>query len=149
MNFIVVHSKGQLTGVSIEPAGRAYPHPIKCWAMNDGRKVTFARTGMAKLLDKFHVGGTYDTMALYGLSFDEVCMMIRERVGPSDDELYEQAIAHRTSPKPKVEFGEGTVAAITVATESSMLLMHVFMLGVKLVATMLLIPFILALFKRH
>jgi len=158
MKYIVLHDRKPLPGISIEPAGRTYQYPIKCWAMNDGRRVLFAHSKMGKLLEKFHMGGNYEHMAMYGLSYDELCHIVRDAIGPSDDERFyaaslqvqrqveRTADAHRTSRMRKAD---NTVLIVTsvlftvVATAALVIL-----LGVKFLATMALLPLAVAFFKR-
>jgi hypothetical protein len=154
MNYIVAHDRGPLSGISIEPAGRVYEHPIKCWVLDDGKKVSFARMRMGKLLDKYHVGGNFDTVALYGLSFDELCHILREQIGVSDDERYYQLVESiNNPPKPKREPRLSTEDKIDVGSsfvlEALAFTAHVFLLGIKLIATLVLMPLLAAFFKRH
>lgn len=141
--FLVVHNLGQLTGITIEPAGRVHPHEIECWELNDGKKVIFAKMQLGRLLKDFHVGGAYAAMAKYGLSYYEVIQILRSKIGPHDRMRYmlaTRSIAER-SEVPEIAstllMGIGTTAA------------KVLVMMAKFLGVALLFPFVIMFFNRH
>ena len=88
MNYLVVHDKRGRIGITIEPAGKTYDYPIKVWAIANGKQVEFAHMRMHKLLASYHYGGSYQTFAMYALSFEELTAIVEAHMGPSDEDRY-------------------------------------------------------------
>lgn len=91
--YLVVHKTAKYSGISIEPAGKVYDHPTECWAIRSGKQFLFARMKLPNLLDKFYFGGTYEKMAHYIISYQEMCAIVSDHMGPSDRKRYEMALA--------------------------------------------------------
>jgi len=143
--YLVVHDLGQLSGITIERAGRSRAHRIECWALDDGKRVVFARMQMWRLLRHYHVGGSYSDMAKYGLSYGELLRVVASRIGPCDRERYELTI--RTAPRAE---SPGAWPLIeTVATGALETLWVVFRGSVKFVLVVVLLPFVIMFFNRH
>lgn len=90
MNYLVVHNRNGRVGISIEPAGKVYQHPITCWAVQDGKQVKFVQFQMHKLLAPYHFAGAYQTFAHYAMDYDDLVALITHHMGPDDQTRCEQ-----------------------------------------------------------
>jgi hypothetical protein len=84
MNYLVVHNRNGRVGITIEPAGKVYSHPITCWAVSDGKQVKFVQFQMHKLLAPYHFAGAYQTFAHYAMDYDDLVALITHHMGPDD-----------------------------------------------------------------
>lgn len=99
MEYLVLHKLGRLSGISIEAPGGTYDHPIECWALDEGRKVLYARRQIVRDLATFHLGGRFENMSKYVMPFDELYGILTHRMGPCDRVRYVLAKEdHRAVP---------------------------------------------------
>jgi hypothetical protein len=91
MKFLVLTAKGN-TAVQImlrseedEVAGE-----FESWALGDGKQVEFVTLHLAKMFKQFYMYGTFQTVAVYGLTYEEMLSMMRHRLGPSDRDRCEE-----------------------------------------------------------
>lgn len=145
MNYLVLHDKGAFTGISIEPAGEVYKHAIACWALDDGKKVDYALLQMGRHLNKFYVSGAYQQMALYALTFEELKLILSKRLGPDDETRYSDLLKQE-SLGYEVEKPFDWNAVIIGTCDFLLKLMWGI---VKLMAVVVLIPFVLNFFKNR
>jgi len=143
--YLVVHDLGQLSGITIESAGGRRKHALECWALDDGRKIVFAKMQMWRLLRHFHVGGSYSEMAKYGLGYDELLRIVSSKLGPCDRERYELI----TRPTPRAEGFDLWPLIETVATGTIGTLWVVLKGSIKFVLVVVLFPFAIMFFNRH
>lgn len=150
MKYIVVHDKPGTAGVTIEPEGRLYKYQIKCWALNSGKRVEFGLRGLQSVLKQYYVSGRFETFAWYALSYDELCHIVRGRIGPSDDEVYYELINQPAPKRVKQPWltEDRVVVGITAFTHIWMGLLHAFLLMIKFMLNMLLLPMIISFFKK-
>jgi hypothetical protein len=94
-SYLVVHDLGKVSGVSIEPAGRSYDHPIECWAIDNGERAEYARLRLRTGLKPYYMFGRFDQMATYALDFTELRMIVSDHMGPTDRERYEDLVTSR------------------------------------------------------
>lgn len=151
MRYIVVHDGPKGVGISVNVSGTLYDHKIKCWAMNTGARVEFASFKMHKLLEQFYLGGSYSDFARYVIDFDELCSILRDRIGPSDDERYHALVAARRTSGVEIERRQRVEAAATVLRATSFawwLPIKLLLVGVRALLTGVLAPMIAALLLR-
>lgn len=153
MKYIVAHEKPGKVGISIEPAGKTYDHPIKCWSLNSGKRVEFALRGLQNLLKPYYVSGRFEDFAWYALSYDELCHIVRGRIGPSDDEEYHELLAQIENPQrqPREPWlnEERFLVGWNIFTHGWLNALHVIAIIIKFLATMILIPVAIAFFRKR
>lgn len=88
MMYLVLHDRGPLSGISIEPEGQHYKHRIACWALSDGDRVEFANLRMANYLKMYYMAGTYESRAMYSLPFDDLKLLLTKKLGLDDEQRY-------------------------------------------------------------
>lgn len=140
--YLVVHDLKHFSGISIErDPDRTFPHPIEVWAIDSGDRVDKLLLRVPRRLSQFHVGGTFEEMARYGLDFDELVMLIGEYFGPSDRERYE-AMTHgrRTS--------NAAFIGTTMIAEGGWAFGRIFWYTLKCMALLITLPIALLLKKR-
>lgn len=145
--YLVVHEKGNYCGVSIEPAGKTYPYKMECWAIADGKQFMFARTKLGKIMDKFHLGGNFEKMANYAVSFEDMCAVVKTGMGPSDRERYESSkeISERVSSGARAT-RQGLILVTTMRALGTFGLI----VGrtVRLILVLVLVPFLIMFFNK-
>lgn len=88
--YLVAHDFGRTSGLTIEFAGRTHPHAIECWALDDGHRILFAQRKLGKQLESYHLGGTFDRIARYGLPYHDLLKIVESGIGPCDRVRYKQ-----------------------------------------------------------
>ena len=147
MQYLVLHDKGAFSAISVETEGQSHPHAIKCWALNDGKKMEFVHMRMAAMLSKYYVSGTYQQTALYALSFDELHLILTNRMGLDDEARYYKALddeikEHNAVPTER----DRTLHWVVYGGEFLIKLVWGI---VKLLAWVILIPFVINFFKSR
>jgi hypothetical protein len=144
MQYLVLHDKGAFSAISVETEGKVHSHAIKCWALNDGKRMEFVHMRMAAMLSKYYVSGTYQQMALYALSFDELHLILTNRMGLDDEARYLEALNCKP-PEPEFERSR-KVQWIVYGGEFLIKLVWGI---VKLLGWVILIPFIINFFRSR
>jgi len=150
MNYLVVHDKRGRVGITIEPEGKVYDHPIKVWAIASGKQVEFAHMRMHKVLDSYHLGGSYQSFAMYAMDFDELCAVIEHHMGPCDEDRYNALLAEQAAQaKMDKQFGSVKAHVATFfAIETGSLVIKVAWYACKFVLFCLVFPFVIHWFNK-
>jgi hypothetical protein len=144
--YLVVHDLGSVSGLTIVKAGKTYNHPIESWAIRSGSQVMMARSKLGKLLDKQHLGGSFEGMAQYGLSYEELKAVVTHQMGPSDRERYMQAVQQTDQVLSREDKVRLTAQVSTSIFETLFITLgH----GIKFLAIMLIMPFIIMFFGKR
>jgi hypothetical protein len=146
--YLVVHG-GPRVGITIEPPGVRFTHPFECWAIRSGRQVEFAYTKLHRILDRYHLGGSYDSFARYAFEYDELCALVAAHMGPSDDDRLQAALdesrrlaAYRPSRVDLWPLASLAPTALGAAV-------RIFGYALKFLVIMLVTPFVLSRFGRR
>lgn len=149
-HLVVRPTKSGLVAVSILDGDKSIDLPFESWALRDGKAIIFAHNRLQQMLKQFYVGGQFQDKALYTYSYDEMVMIVKSGLGPSDRERYEEALAFkdavvqkRRNDPPSVRGEERTIVALQVVLELCSLFFHVLYGIGKVLLTILLIPFII------
>jgi hypothetical protein len=141
--YLVAHELGDRSGVTIESAGKTYGHRTECWAIVSGKQFVFARTRFGRVMDKFHLGGSFERMANYAVSYEELCAVVEAYMGPSDRQRYE--LMTRTSPGTGAMW-QGLIMTITGNVLRTSLI--VLGRGMRLLLVVIVVPFVLRFFNH-
>ena len=63
---------------------------FEAWTLATGKQIVCVELLLHKLLERHHMGGSYDVGALYAFEYAEMCAVLRDRLGPSDRDRYLQ-----------------------------------------------------------
>lgn len=63
---------------------------FEAWTLLTGKQILCVEKRLHKVLERHHLGGTYEQGALYAFEYSEMCAVLREHLGPSDRERYTQ-----------------------------------------------------------
>ena len=146
-HLVVRPTKSGLTAVSILDESAVLDTPFESWALCNGKAIIFAHNRLQQLLKQFYVGGQFQDKALYTYSYDEMVMIVKSDLGPSDRERYEALCNAPPQESKKVEAAvkgeERTIVALQILLEVCSLLFHVLYGIGKVLLTILLVPFII------
>lgn len=153
--LVVRPTKSGLCALSILDEDKSIDLPFESWALLDGKALIFAHNRLHAMLKQFYVGGQFQDKALYTYSFDEMCLIVKAGLGPSDRERYELALTEQAEIKkqrrndPASVRGEArTIVALQVFLEVCSLFFHV-MFGIgKVVLTIFLVPFVIRMISK-
>lgn len=148
MQYLVLHDKAPFSALSMATEGTEYPHPIKCWAIDSGAKMEFVHMRMAGLLSKYYVSGTYQQTALYALPFEEMALILTNRLGLDDEARYRKALDDQIKEN---NAADGLLKPwpiwFVVLMNVCELLLKLAWGVVKLLSFVILIPFVIKFFK--
>lgn len=90
MRFLVCTSAsaGQCCKLRVLRANDRIAEPFKVWAMNDGRRILFVERDLGRMLSKHHIGGNFESGAMYGLPPHEMAMILETKMGEDDRTRY-------------------------------------------------------------
>lgn len=89
MRTLVCQPKGGLSTVRVyADASALVTGEFEAWSLRTGKQVLFVEKRLHRLLERHHVGGSYDQGAVYAFEYAEMCTVLREYLGPSDFERY-------------------------------------------------------------
>jgi hypothetical protein len=142
--YLVLHKLGNMSGISVEPAGGTYEHPTECWALDTGKKVMYARRRIVGDLATFHLGGTFESRARYVMPYDELYAVLTERMGPCDRVKY-LLVRERAAQTPYV----GLRSRGEFASRSADLLLFTVGKALKFLTIVLLFPFLIMWFNKR
>ena len=142
MKYLVVHQSGPFTAITVEQEGKVYINPIKCWALSDGEKVEFVNMRMDTYLKKFYVSGTFQTKALYALTYDEMCMLLTSKLGPDDESRYNMI-------KQAMPVTSKNHVASTIIEEAGWFGLKAIFMAIKTLLFIVLFPIIIAFFNKR
>ena len=94
MKFFVCQPKGQsMCKVWVsDNAEERVDLPFDTWAIRSGRQLLFIEREMPRLLKELYVGGSFhDGGATYLVTFEEMVMILDEKLGPNDRLRCEEA----------------------------------------------------------
>jgi hypothetical protein len=150
-HLVVRPTKSGLCAVSILDEDKVIDTPFESWALDNGKGLIFAHNRLPAMLKQFYVGGQFQDKALYTYSYDEMVLIAKSGLGPSDRERYEAVksfVPEKPSKRPSLQGEERTIVALQVLLEVCGLFFHV-MYGIgKVVLTILLVPFIIKLVSK-
>jgi hypothetical protein len=94
MQYLVVQERSREASVLhlVQDARTMIAGRFEPWAIKTGKQVMFVRVQAARTLAPLHVSGDFpDSEAVYALAYDDLIAVLREHMGPSDRERWEQA----------------------------------------------------------
>ena len=146
-DYIVVQPAKQ-TGCSlvsiVEGDDTVVSKPFESWCMNQGKASLLIRTGLHKKLARYHLFGSYEKGATYAVSYEEMCGIVTSAVGPSDRERY-MRLKNR-----KAFIDERRLHRIMAMVFKSLgLVAYCGWLMIKLMAVLLIVPFVIMALKNH
>ena len=103
MRTLVCQPKGAVSTIRVYTDQDALlTGEFEAWTLLTGKQIMCVERRLHKLLERHHLGGTYDQGALYAFEYGELCAVLRDQLGPSDRDrcmkLQEvRPVAHRTS----------------------------------------------------
>lgn len=90
MRYLVCQPRGDCAVLRIMKADDQISGHFETWALNNGLRVLFVETALGRLLNKHHMGGSYESGALYGLSHTEMVDVLTSKMGECDRARYER-----------------------------------------------------------
>lgn len=148
LNYLVVMPKGEVSVLQIVPEGVNMHGDFESWALRRGDQLLFVNHRMHRLLRDFHMLGNYQSGAMYGYSFDDMCAIVTSKLGPSDRERVMEL-------QEGVDFvyedrldGRWEVAAV-FAIEVGKFLIKALYGAAKFLGWMILIPLLIRLFSKR
>lgn len=106
MKYIVVRPAGDLCKVYIATADVEMHLPFESWALCTGKQIVFATIKMHKVLQSQHFAGSYEQGALYAYTYDEMCAIMSDNLGPSDRERYEISLREHSDPETNITYAD-------------------------------------------
>lgn len=146
MQYLVLHDKGPLSGISIEPGGKVYKHRIACWAIMSGKQMDYVHLQMGRHLNKYYMSGAYQQMALYALTFDELKLILSNRMGVDDEERY---LRLQEYPEPEPHDDGKPSTGFVVMMHMCEFLIKLTWGCIKLLGFIIAIPFFINFFKHR
>lgn len=125
--------------VIIDGADTVLEHPFESWCMDRGRVALVAHFGLYRRLKKLHMFGI-----TYALPYDQMVGIVEEIAGPSDRAIYQElkSVADLKTPRR-------WTAALTIALRTASIGIYIMWCVVKLLAVVLIIPFIIGALRNH
>ena len=96
MRTLVCQSKNSLATIRLctDPT-TVVEGEFEAWTLLSGKQIMYVERRLHRLLERHHLGGTYDQGALYAFEYAELCAVLREQLGPSDRERYVKLLETR------------------------------------------------------
>lgn len=92
-HYLVASDRGQnITELKLMVEGAQVPARCRMWALRNGDQIMYVYNRMHNDLKGFHLHGTYQNGAVYGLEFEDMVRVVTSRIGPDDKERYEQSL---------------------------------------------------------
>lgn len=89
MRTLVCQPRGSLSTVRLYADQEALVDgEFEAWTLLTGKQVMCVERRLHRLLERHHLGGSYDKGALYAFEYGEMCAVLRDQLGPSDRERY-------------------------------------------------------------
>lgn len=76
------------------------PHKINfvdegsAWNLDTGERIMFVEQRLGRTLEKLHLGGNFSSGALYALSCEDMCAVLKSKLGPTNDEVHRELRRH-------------------------------------------------------
>jgi hypothetical protein len=144
VNHLVLRREGnELSSLSILDSDVILKDKFDSWALINGTQIIFVNNKMHPLLKNYYMSGSYSTKALYLYSYEELYAILTVYLGPSDAVRYEQLV--------QAKRGHGWFRyelASYFAVKSVSFAGQIFWMSLKFIGLMLIIPFVISIFKR-
>lgn len=108
MNYILVTpglKRDDLASVRVVPEGFIVSGPYEAWALNDGKRILFADSGLHRLVKHKYMLGSHTTGAVYAYPFEEMVRICESKIGLGEKGSYEAALLQQATvqeARPKV-----------------------------------------------
>ena len=158
MKFFVCQPKGQsMCKVWVsDNAEERVDLPFDTWAIRSGRQLLFIEREMPRLLKELYVGGSFhDGGATYLVTFEEMVMILDEKLGPNDRLRCEEAQKEFDAVKDKFKdlrkrlWKERWLASSNIALRLAGSLLYVVWLGMKFLVFVCIFPFFIMWVNKH
>lgn len=147
MNHIVVQPYGKgLSTVKILSGDVELNKPFHSWALNSGKRLIFAHNLMHRRLKSHYVMGTFEQGAIYAYSPEETFNILTSAIGPDDEAVY-RSLTSEDAPK-KSSIDKSYIAWFTLAKFCELIIIVGWGI-VKVVAFLLVIPFLISWLNKH
>jgi hypothetical protein len=147
MNYLVVRPHhGQFCTLTVVPEGTDIIGNFESWALSKGSQILYVNNRMDKDLKPYYMSGSYQAGAMYAYSYDEMIAIIKSRLGPSDYERYEMAVAQSHALQPK-QIQYNPLAAVWIEGIATTLI-HGVLLSIKFVVLMCIVPFVIMFLNK-
>jgi len=86
---LVCQARGALSAIRVYTDPEALVEgDFEAWTLLTGKQIICVERRLHKLLERHHMGGSYDKGALYAFEYAELCAVLRDQLGPSDRDRY-------------------------------------------------------------
>jgi len=149
LNHVVVQPAGESAcRVWILPGDAEIEGDFESWALRHGDQIVFANHKMHRMLKDFHVLGNYQAGALYGYSFDDMCAIMRTKLGPSDRERVIEL--QEGVDFVKVDRSDGRWELFfEFVSQGGLFLIKALVMAGKFLGWMILIPMLIRIFSKR
>lgn len=146
MRYVVCQSRGRdVSTIRItSDANEMVSGPHQVWALRTGRQIIAVELKLSRLLAKYHIGGGFDSRAMYGIEFSEMVLILTDLLGPSDRARYEALSKTRVAADTGTRF---VMAAFLFQLLKT--LVFVTWRGFVMLAIFLIVPIIIGLVRKH
>lgn len=150
MKFLVLVPKGDhAVEVMLRSDQDEVKDPFESWALKEGKSVEFVTLQLAKMFKQFYLYGTFETKAAYGLCYDEMLAMLRNRLGPSDRDRYLELLQVRDEVQSKISSNKGKFPWAMFIEQSGLLLLRILFGAMKFVVVQVITLIVILFIARR
>lgn len=145
MRTLVCQPKGLLSVIRIYADPNALVEgQFEAWTLRSGKQIICAERRLHKVLERHHLGGSFENGALYAFEYAEMCAVLRDQFGPSDQDRYEELKRPVPTGHPTVTWWERYKLAIHVSWKIAAFTAFVLFKTLKTVVLFVIVGLVLA-----